>query len=725
MQIVALVAARCVANALHLPCPIARLANADTAAARGSAWQCIAEVLGGDPAVAMHGGHAAFRRGEKACGDLAAETAVAAAILSTLSDGCLADLSHSAPADLFRPLYESFFSRQQRHALGEYYTPDWLADHVLASTGYVGDPDARVLDPTCGSGAFLLAAMRTVRAAIGRPFGALSRREATQLAEQLTHNVIGLELGAIAAMTARANLLVALGPLAEYVDRTALAVFEGDSVLAPDVSTDRRLLEAFDFVVGNPPWIAWDNLPADYREATKPLWRRYGLFSLSGNQARHGGGKKDLAMLVVYCAADRWLRQGGRLGMVLTQTLLQSKGAGDGFRRFRLGDGAWLKVLRVDDLVAARPFNAANWTCVLVLEKGVPTTYPVPYYRWAARKSGSPRTVPTGDASSACWAEPIEASRPTSPWLIRPQDLQLPLSAIIGPSDYQARLGANTGGANGVYWLEILERHNSLVRVRNLPGRGRDELPQVETEIESDLLFPLVRWSDVGTFRASPSAAVLLPQDVRSRVGLPLERMEAHYPRTLAYLRQFADTLQRRAAYRRFQARGPFYSMYNVGPYTLSEYKVVWRRMETRLRAAVLAPVDHELLGRRAVVPQETCVLIAAGSSDEAHYLAAVLNSAVARFLVDAHNVRGGKGFGTPSILEYLRLRRFDPADLRHRRLAALSHRAHLAAQTNSEPGSPRRLTEIKREIDGIAAELWGLSADDRAAIAAAVGRTV
>jgi len=36
--------------------------------------------------------------------------------------------------------------------LGEYYTPDWLAEHVLNEVGYTGDPDKRVLDPACGSG---------------------------------------------------------------------------------------------------------------------------------------------------------------------------------------------------------------------------------------------------------------------------------------------------------------------------------------------------------------------------------------------------------------------------------------------------------------------------------------------------------------------------------------------------------------------------------------------
>ena len=81
--------------------------------------------------------------------------------------------------------------------------------------------------------------------------------------------------------------------------------------------------------------------------------------------------------------------------MVITQSVFQSKGAGDGFRRFRLGDeGARLRVLRVNDLVALRPFRgAANWTATILLEKGSPTAYPVPYVRWspAAAKSGSTR----------------------------------------------------------------------------------------------------------------------------------------------------------------------------------------------------------------------------------------------------------------------------------------------------------------------------------------------
>jgi len=47
-----------------------------------------------------------------------------------------------------------------------------------------------------------------------------------------------------------------------------------------------------DFVIGNPPWVNWENLPANYRDSMKPLWQNYGLFSLSGSKGRLGGGKK-------------------------------------------------------------------------------------------------------------------------------------------------------------------------------------------------------------------------------------------------------------------------------------------------------------------------------------------------------------------------------------------------------------------------------------------------
>ena len=230
-------------------------------------------------------------------------------------------------------------------------------------------------------------------------------------------------------------------------------------------------------------------------------------------------------------------------------------------------------------------------------------------------------------------------------------------------------------------------------------------LPQVERTIEPDLLYPLLRWSNISRWRATPSGYLLLAQDPARRKGIDEAVMRERYPKTFAYLSEFRERLVARVAYRRYQSHAAFYSMYDVGPYTVAPIKVVWRRMDRRINAAVVEPRDDPWLGPRLPVPQETCSLIAAASSDEAHYLCALLNSAVSNFIACAHAVRGGKGFGTPGILEYLRLQQFQPHDPQHRQLADLSRQAHTAAGLGEVPG------DLQAAIDRAAAELQGLSA--------------
>ena len=60
--------------------------------------------------------------------------------------------------DLFKGIYEEFVPRELRHALGEVYTPDWLAGHALDEMGW--RPSNQLLDPTCGTGTFILEAVR-------------------------------------------------------------------------------------------------------------------------------------------------------------------------------------------------------------------------------------------------------------------------------------------------------------------------------------------------------------------------------------------------------------------------------------------------------------------------------------------------------------------------------------------------------------------------------------
>jgi hypothetical protein len=128
-------------------------------------------------------------------------------------------------SDVLKILYESLIDRDERHGLGEYYTPDWLAAKVVRHA--VNDPVAqRVLDPACGSGTFLFHAVRRFVAEAEE--GGMAR--ASRAAEACAH-VAGLDIHPVAVIIARVTYLLALAPaLIGRVGSLSIPVWLGDAM---------------------------------------------------------------------------------------------------------------------------------------------------------------------------------------------------------------------------------------------------------------------------------------------------------------------------------------------------------------------------------------------------------------------------------------------------------------------------------------------------------------
>lgn len=129
--------------------------------------------------------------------------------------------------DVLKVLYESVILPDQRHRLGEYYTPDWLADRVVEAT--VIDPlNQRVLDPSCGSGTFVFHAVRHFLATAAE--AGLSNGEAVY---EVTRHVTGVDVHPVAVTLARVTYLLAIGTDRLQADDRgpiAVPVFLGDSL---------------------------------------------------------------------------------------------------------------------------------------------------------------------------------------------------------------------------------------------------------------------------------------------------------------------------------------------------------------------------------------------------------------------------------------------------------------------------------------------------------------
>jgi SAM-dependent methyltransferase len=107
--------------------------------------------------------------------------------------------------DVMKILYESIIAPETRHRLGEFYTPDWLAERMVADV--VDEPlNQRVLDPSCGSGTFVFHAVRRYLEA--------ASTAGTSDADALvgaTRHVFGVDVHPVAVTLARLTYLLAIG----------------------------------------------------------------------------------------------------------------------------------------------------------------------------------------------------------------------------------------------------------------------------------------------------------------------------------------------------------------------------------------------------------------------------------------------------------------------------------------------------------------------------------
>lgn len=114
------------------------------------------------------------------------------------------DWSH-VEHDVLKVLYESVINPATRKGLGEYYTPDWLAEGIVKKA--ITEPLVqKALDPSCGSGTFLFHAVRHIACA-GEDAGWDNRA----IVEHVQGHVFGLDIHPVSILLARITFLMALG----------------------------------------------------------------------------------------------------------------------------------------------------------------------------------------------------------------------------------------------------------------------------------------------------------------------------------------------------------------------------------------------------------------------------------------------------------------------------------------------------------------------------------
>ncbi len=111
--------------------------------------------------------------------------------------------------DLLGEIYQRYFDADTRKALGEFYTPPEIVNFILDECGYQGKFGDRLLDPACGSGSFLVAALRRY----------LQQQKAMDdpqlLLQDLTEGlrIVGFDINPFAVLMSQVNYAAMILPL--------------------------------------------------------------------------------------------------------------------------------------------------------------------------------------------------------------------------------------------------------------------------------------------------------------------------------------------------------------------------------------------------------------------------------------------------------------------------------------------------------------------------------
>jgi len=677
------------------------------------------------------------------------------------------DVSKKSPdstRDLFKGLYQSFVPRALRHALGEFYTPDWLAAHTINQAGWQRRDS--LTDPTCGTGTFLLEGLRR----------RLTHAPASATAEELLAGLQGMDLNPLAVLAARASLVVflsqrlrpglglrlpiyladAINPvdlvgtafehslqtekglfrftvpkvlvihadffafftrLRELVqaDQNSAQIFavlmkqeaaakmslgeqaqfqrtidslvrlheEGWDGIWCSILADRFAAGAMpqaDFVCGNPPWVKWSHLPPDYAAFIKQRCLQLGVFS---EDKWVGGIESDIATVVTYVAAERWLKRGGTLAFLITGTVFANESS-QGFRRFEITRlDLPMAVTRVEDFGEVAPFEGvSNHATLLIFCTGSATRYPVTYRWWSpARIEGQPKRNHASAEEFFLEAKKFDdlaapvPGTDAGPWLKGTRTQHEAWQHLFAKKthDYAARKGVTTD-ANGIFFVRVLEHDQTggLCKIENDPTLGkREDVARVSASVEAEHLFPLLRGRGVSAFKtqADPDFCILAPQ--RGMHGNPA--LQIDFPATFRYLKRFRSVLEQRSSFHRFQKKQAWWSLWSTGAYTFARYKVAWREMPGgRFAAAIVSPIRHPLLGAKSVVLDHKLYFVPCRSLQEAAFLTALLNAPIVSEAVSAYASQLSLGV---SVVEYLALPQFNAKDSGHRALVLLALR--------------------------------------------------
>lgn len=719
--------------------------------------------------------------------------------------------------DILQEIYMGLIPAEMRHLMGEYFSPDWIVEHVLDTVGFTGDIRKTLIDPTAGSGPFLTQAIKRV---IKSKNGIITKQDI----ELITQNIVGFDINPISVVAAKTNYILILFSAyfsscdEEFGDSISIPVFIADSILSPIVYTEENentlklntsvgdieipkfdsfskgnqflkllsqhiddktiqketflnlviaknlvkdndkgivaslfdklynlhragqdsfwpiifrnsfapimIKSKFDFVVGNPPWIAWKAMSKSYRDGTLSIWQSYGIFEKSAYDKKTT--HDDFGMAVTYVAVDQYLKDGGEMVFLLPASFLKSTKGGEGFRKFniiRKNQNVPFSVTEVHDFSKVSLFTIP--TIAIKIIKGKTMSYPMNnYYVFSqiGRKSkidshATWEKVRTLVNYEKLQAQPVDHADLQSAWLTL-ENMHFANNVLNSNVQrfYKGRKGIEPAGAKGVYILKkpkkfkdgYLKIENDLSRQRRQDIIDRGVNVGV---VEDTFVYPMLGGRNLSRWKVKSNEFMLVPHTEKYKYGIPEAILAKIAPETFEWLNYYHnELLATRIQNGKFfnPETQPFYRLDNVGTYTYSPYKVLWKEQTGSMSAVVVGSylesipdADPELFTNdKPIVVDSKVLMLDVYDEYEAYYVCGIINAPCIIKVVDGYAISTNRGV---DVLKYVAIPKYDANNAIHLDIALTSKKIHEAAKENNNV----LIATLEKDLDDIVLSLF------------------
>ena len=453
-------------------------------------------------------------------------------------------------------------------------------------------------------------------------------------------------------------------------------------------------LDKYDLIVGNPPWVKWEHLPAAYAKKIKSLCSIKHIFSNDGGQ--YGGTQLNICALIANVAATNWLTQEGILAMLMPDSIM-SQNSYEEFRNFYINyPNERLFLQKIDRWRAPlRPF----WSGKNVVTQDFNTYYfskqNVDYSKGIevneiSRYSGVKDCIINAhqlfsDVEQYLTTKKYLAKQLSQSTAFSYTSNKYDYSLLIGPTAYQYRTGVEFTPQELYMLVDAgFSPNNGHHKFFNKKfARSKyivDDMPSTGWDFSTALVYPIITGPNLKPFHyAYNGEFCILPYSKENTKNpISVEDMISNYYDIFTYLSGHKNLIDEQSEKSKIMHRGnEFYALSKIGPYSFAPY-IVAARDNSKFCASVIQGTKTPWGEIKNSICVKHTIIISQDKSnrfiteDEAFYITGILNSAI---VIDyIQNTFKSNGYSLNKSQIYLPL--YNENDKLHNKIVELAKQA-------------------------------------------------